>query len=223
MNEQDPTGLRIVEDATCLGCACLCDDIGLVVEGGRIVEARNACELGRRWYAAVPVDEPIGPMIGGGTTPLDAALDRAAEVLASAKAPLIFGLGTTVEAQRVAIAIADRIGAAVNPYLHGLTGHAGLQRLGSVGATLGEIRDRADVIVFDSPHWPQSLPRLLERFVDPPGRFVPQGRAGRTVIVMFPGWPEVEILPDRGWTSPPDILLDIQDPGESAYAVLRAW
>jgi formylmethanofuran dehydrogenase subunit B len=214
------SALRIVDDATCLGCACLCDDIGLIVEGDRIVEARNACERGRGWFAWAPGDEPIGPTMRGKAVSLDEVLDRAAAVLATAKSPVVFGLGATVEAQRIAVAIADRIGATVSPSLREPAGYEAFQRLGSVGATLGEIRDRADVIVFDSPHWPQSLPRFLERFVDSPGRFVPEGRSGRTVIV-FPG-DGVNFTADKGWTSPPDVVFDLPGGGGPSYAILRA-
>lgn len=220
MSEAGATDRRIIEDATCLGCACLCDDIGVVVEGDRIVEARNACEIGRGWYERAPVDGLVGPMIGGRPAPLDEALDRASGVLAAAKAPVVFGLGATIEAQRIAVAIADRIGAAVAPDFHGPAGHDAFQRFGAVGATLGEIRDRADLIVFDSAHWPRSLPRFLERFVDPPGRFVPEGRAGRTVIT-FPG-DDVRFTTDEGWTRPPDIIFDFRASQVPTYTVLRA-
>ncbi|HEY2158895.1 MAG TPA: hypothetical protein VGH33_24910 [Isosphaeraceae bacterium] len=220
MSHSSSKALRIIEDATCLGCDCLCDDITLVVERGRIAEARNACERGRGWYAWAQRDEPIWPMIGGKAASLDEALDRAAGVLAAARAPLVLGLGATVEAQRITIGIADRIGATVDPFYPSLTAHTALQRLGSVTATLGEIRDRADVIVFDGPHWPGSLPRFLERFVDPPGRFVTEGRAGRTVI-SFAGL-EVRSVPEEGWTSPPDVVFNSTYANVTIYAILRA-
>ena len=49
VNETDSkTELKIVEDATCTFCGCVCDDIILKVEGDRITEAKNACVLGTR-------------------------------------------------------------------------------------------------------------------------------------------------------------------------------
>ncbi len=38
--------LKIVEDATCTFCGCVCDDINLTVEGDQITKAQNACVLG---------------------------------------------------------------------------------------------------------------------------------------------------------------------------------
>ena len=44
--DETKTDLKIVEDATCTFCGCLCDDITLTVEGDRITEAKAACILG---------------------------------------------------------------------------------------------------------------------------------------------------------------------------------
>ncbi len=220
MNAQRPTGRRIVEDTTCLGCACLCDDIGLVVEGERILEARNACGLGLRWYHRSETELPIFPMVAGVPTAPDAAIDRAAEILLRAKAPAIVGLGTTIEAQRIAVGIADRIGAVITPLYSRTTVCAAFQRLGAVSATLGEVRDRADVLVFDSSAWARRLPRFLERFVEAPGRFIPNGRAGRDVIVFQD--PATPAEANEGWTTRPDLLIHVPDRGMAIYPVLRA-
>ena len=219
MSDVGTTSLRIVEDATCLGCACLCDDIGVVVEGGRIVEARRACGRGLGWFKRAQADLDAGPSIAGNPSTLDRALDRAAEVLSAARAPVVLGLGATIEARRAAVAIADRVGAAIGAFSRRPAPLAAFQRLGTVAATLGEIRDRADLIVFDGPGWPGGLPRFLERFVDAPGLFVPEGRAGRTVIVLRE--PAGGFLFDDEWTSPPDLLLDIPSSRATTYATLR--
>ena len=47
---QPTEGRKIVEDATCTFCGCLCDDIALEVQGNRITHARNACTLGETWF-----------------------------------------------------------------------------------------------------------------------------------------------------------------------------
>jgi formylmethanofuran dehydrogenase subunit B len=186
LSDAGTSALRVIEDATCLGCACLCDDIGVVVAGDRIVEARNACQLGRDWYG---VGEPIPeeePRIEGRPAGLEEALDRAADLLGSARAPLIWGLTrSTVETQRHALAIADRIGGFVRIAGAGSASTMAYQRVGRVSATLGEVRDRADIIVYDFLFPMHRFPRLRERYAeDSAGRFVPEGRAGRTVIKL---------------------------------------
>ena len=93
---------------------------------------------------------------------------------------------TSNETVAAALAIADRLGAAVDvgqaavaiPVLRAV------QRIGRVSATLGEVKNRADVVVFWGVDPLVTHPRHWERYsVEPHGRFVPQGRAGRTVIV----------------------------------------
>jgi formylmethanofuran dehydrogenase subunit B len=57
--------------------------------------------------------------------------------------------------------------------------------VGRVSATLGEVKDRADVVVFWGVDPLVTQPRHWQRYsVEPRGRFVPGGRAGRTVIVV---------------------------------------
>ncbi len=175
-----------IEDATCLACGCLCDDIALRVEGGRIVEARNACPIGHAWFLADRTrgDRPAAT-IDGQPAAVEAALARAAEILAVARSPLVMGLTrTTIEAQAAAVAIADRIGATIDPFGPS-AGLAAFQRVGRVTATLGEVKNRADVIVFWGVDPLTTHPRHGERYsIEPRGRFVPEGRAGRFVVVV---------------------------------------
>jgi formylmethanofuran dehydrogenase subunit B len=101
---------------------------------------------------------------------------------------VIWGLsGSTVEATASALAIADAIGAVVDP-----AGSAdreprlrAFQRVGQVSATLGEVRDRADLVVFWDVDPIATHPRHWERYsVEPPGRFITRGRGGRSVVVI---------------------------------------
>src|SRR5689334_11796427 len=95
MSEPDrtpPAEPMIVNDATCLACGCLCDDIVLTVAGGRIVEARNACEVGRAWFLE-PRDQERNPPATREGRPVEPgeAVARAAEVLAGARCPIVLG------------------------------------------------------------------------------------------------------------------------------------
>ena len=60
--------LKIVEDATCTFCGCVCDDIELHVEDDhRITQAKRACVLGKAWFLNHEVeDRPIYGDIGHG-------------------------------------------------------------------------------------------------------------------------------------------------------------
>ena len=46
-SEPDTPELKVVEDATCTFCGCVCDDMALTVENNRITKAKNACILGK--------------------------------------------------------------------------------------------------------------------------------------------------------------------------------
>ncbi len=183
--------IETVEHATCLGCGCLCDDIAVVVEGGRVVGADRACPIGREWFLAPRPGAGLPAVtVDGRASTFERGVARAAEILGGARAPAVWGLaGTTVEAQRAAVAIADAIGAVVDVAGPGAAGRSArleaYQRVGQVSATLGEVKDRADVVVFWGVDPVLTHPRHFERYsVEPRGRFVPGGRAGRTVVVV---------------------------------------
>jgi formylmethanofuran dehydrogenase subunit B len=210
---------RTVEEATCLGCACLCDDIGVVVEGDRIIEARRACTRGLRWYQATDLNPWVGPMVAGRSASLDEAIDRAADLLLRARSPIVLGLEyASIEAQRTAVAIADRMGAFVSIEGANPASLASRQRVGSVGATLGEVLDRADVIVYDTLFHPRFYPRFHERFLAPPGRFVPEGRAGRTIIRLLD--PALSDAAADDGDAAPDQTLNFA--AMTGYSALRA-
>ena len=179
----------VVADATCLACGCLCDDVVLTARHGQIVEADRACAIGRAWFLADHArgDRPIAT-VEGIASHVDEATGRAASILRESRSPLILGLThTTLESQRLAVAIADRVGATIDPAgeVDSLPRWRAVQRVGIVSATLGEVRNRADVIVFWGVDPVVTHPRHLERYSgDPIGRFLPNGRKGRTIIVV---------------------------------------
>lgn len=180
-----PPPRLLVENATCVACGCLCDDIALGVEQGRIVEARHACAIGRRWFLADhgPGDAPPAAIEGRPVEPAE-AVARAAEILRAARAPVVLGLtATTTEAVGQALALADRIGAVVDPGAAEAANARLLafQRVGRVSATLGEVKNRADVVVFWGVDPVATHPRHLERYsVEPIGRFV----SGRRLVIV---------------------------------------
>jgi formylmethanofuran dehydrogenase subunit B len=174
---------------TCLGCGCACDDIALEVEGGRIVAAGNACDLGRAWFGDGAV--PTKVLDAGKPVTLDQALDRAAAILSAAKNPMVYLAGDlTVEAARHGLAIADRLRARFDSAASD-TVAAGLlaqQTRGRATATLGELFNRADLVVFWAVDPAERYPRFRERYsADRKGLAAPEGRASRTLIAVDVG------------------------------------
>jgi formylmethanofuran dehydrogenase subunit B len=183
---------RTVDHVACLGCGCACDDISVVVKRDRVAEARNACPLGVAWFGDGTT--PSEAQVRGRSVSLEQALGEATKILRAAERPLVY-LGTDVscEAQREAVAIGDCLGAMLDSVsATAAVGILAAQRRGRAGATLGELRQRADVIVFWGVDPGRRYPRFATRYaVEPRGLQTPEGRRSRTVIA-------VDVGPGRG-------------------------
>jgi formylmethanofuran dehydrogenase subunit B len=171
--------------ATCLGCGCACDDIDLNVEDNRIVEARRACALGVAWFGDGSV--PAGARVGGRDAGVDEAIQTAARLLGrSARSLVYLAPDLSCETQRAAIALADALRATLDT-VTSATAMASLlaaQELGRAGATLGELRNRADVVVFWGVDPSVRYPRFGTRYAPEPAGLHVDGRASRTVIAV---------------------------------------
>jgi formylmethanofuran dehydrogenase subunit B len=180
--------LKIVDNATCTFCGCVCDDMVLKVDGHKIVEAKNACVLGKAWFLNHHIEERPVALVDGAPATLEEGVERAAQILARARYPIVYGLSdTTCEAQRVAVAIADRVGACVDTttsVCHGPSGMA-FQGVGEVTCSLGEVKNRADLVIFWGSNPAESHPRHMTKYSTmPKGLFVPNGRKDRTVVLV---------------------------------------
>ena len=180
--------IRVIEDATCTFCGCVCDDMDLTVEGNRITKAKNACGLGKAWFLNHHIEDRPEALIDGEPAGYEQAMDRAAEILLAARFPLTYGLSdTTSEAQRVAVAITDWIGGIVDTttsVCHGPSGIA-FQGVGEVTCSLGEVKNRADYVIFWGGNPAESHPRHFTKYsLMPKGEFVPNGRKDRTAVLI---------------------------------------
>lgn len=160
-----------VLDIPCTVCGCVCDDLRVTVEENRLVDVANACPLAMPWFQSfngggqssssvatvdgVPVDRSI-------------AVDRAAAILGESRNPLVWGLSCgSTEGQRAAVALADLLGANVDTtasVCHGPSITA-IQSAGESTCTLGEVRNRADLVVYWGSNPVVSHPRHIERYV----------------------------------------------------------
>lgn len=179
----------VYENAICGFCGCLCDDIVVEVdtEHGRIERVRKVCANGRGWFTHYdPTPRP--PTVGGHPVPWEEAVAEAARILNGADSPLFYGLSSTAtEAQRKVIELADKVGAIVDTtssVCHGPTGLA-MQAVGEPTCTLGEVRNRADLLIFWGCNPAVSHVRHFARYsAMPKGLYTPKGRKGRTVFVV---------------------------------------
>ncbi|MGH8531993.1 MAG: formylmethanofuran dehydrogenase subunit B [Gammaproteobacteria bacterium] len=182
--------IRTVEHATCTFCGCVCDDMDLTVDmdAKRITKAKNACTLGRAWFAEHTIEDRPFALIDGKAATTEEAVEAAARILVAARLPIIYGLSdTTCEAQRQAVAICDLMHGNIDTttsVCHGPSGIA-FQGVGESTATLGEIKNRADLVVYWGGNPAESHPRHFTRYaVTPKGRYIPNGRKDRYVVLV---------------------------------------
>ncbi|MCH2114200.1 MAG: formylmethanofuran dehydrogenase subunit B [Pirellulales bacterium] len=180
--------LKIVKDATCTFCGCVCDDIDLTVENNHITKAQRACVLGKAWFLNHEIEDKPSCLVDGQPATLEEGYDRAAKILVAGKYPIIYGLSDSPsEAQRVAVSIADWLDGTIDTttsVCHGPSGMA-FQGVGEVTCTLGEVANRGDFIMFWGSNPAESHPRHFTKYsLMPKGMFLPNGRKDRTCVIV---------------------------------------
>jgi formylmethanofuran dehydrogenase subunit B len=172
---------EIIKSVVCPICGCLCDDLEVTVENNEIVKMKNGCaQCEAKMVHGYKSDERIlKPLIrkDGKLVPvsMDEAVHKAAQILTDAKYPLLFGWSSsTCEAQRIGVQLAEELGSALDnccSVCHGPSVMA-TQEIGIPSCTLGQIRHRADLIVYWACDPWSSHPRHLERYTSfTDGRF----------------------------------------------------
>ncbi len=141
----------------CTGCSCLCEDVEL--RDGKVM---HACRIG----ASMILNRNVArarATVEGKETDIDTAIDRATEILKDSEGVLIYGLNyTTVEAQRIALKLAEKLSAGVDNGLRYDLPKKVVE--GSVRTTtLEDVRDYAYVIMFWRFDAHNEMPRLMSR------------------------------------------------------------
>jgi formylmethanofuran dehydrogenase subunit B len=172
--------VTIIKSVTCPICGCLCDDIEVTVENNEVVKMKNGCAVCEAKFLGYKGEHRIKtPLIrkDGKLVPvsMDEAVHAAAEVLANANYPILYGWSSTSsEAQRVGVELAEEIGGVLDNtavVCHGPS-ILGVQEVGIPTCTLGQIRHRADLIIYWGCDPWSAHPRHLERYTSfTEGRF----------------------------------------------------
>ena len=182
------------KNVVCPGCACVCDDVQLTIQSGtnstgaKLIDFQPSCDRGADWFRMNLESEDALCRHQGATSSYDDAITAAVEILDRSDAPLIYGLSrSATAAQRVAVELAERLGGVIDStasLCHGPSIMA-IQEVGEVTSSLGEIRHRADLVIFWGCNPADSHPRHSERYsVQPKGQFVPERRAGRKIVMV---------------------------------------
>ncbi|MCS7112172.1 MAG: formylmethanofuran dehydrogenase subunit B [Ignisphaera sp.] len=183
---------RVVNDVPCPFCGEVCDFLTVELEGEKITRILNACPIGHAKIMNYHKHRVLTPMIKHEVNgdfievDLEQALNRAAEILATAKYPLIYGLSNTcVEAIELAVELAEITRGVIDnttTLCHGPTVMA-VQEVGAVKITLGMAMNLADTMVFWGCNPMSAHINHIRRVVIPEGKFV-KGRKERKIIVV---------------------------------------
>jgi formylmethanofuran dehydrogenase subunit B len=180
----------IQEDVICSFCGCLCDDLTVEVEDNRVMRVRHACRLGAS--KLMGHDRTKTPLIRQNdilkVVSYQEAYDKAAEILLNAMHPLLYGWASTVcEAQKKGILLAEEVGGVLDSTATVCHGPSiiGIEEKGLAGATLGQVKNRADLIVFWGCNPAEAHPRHTLRYSSNVcGKFTPDGRSCKKVVVV---------------------------------------
>jgi formylmethanofuran dehydrogenase subunit B len=189
---------KTVTDVVCPFCGTLCDDleVALTDDGKQIQDVYNACAIGAEKFlhsqAKDRITRPRLQQSDGSWKEItyDEAAEYTAQMLAKAKKPLMYGWSSTnCEAQSVGHEIAEDVGACVDntaAVCHG-TSVIAIQDIGLPTCTLGEIKNRADRIIFWGCNPAHAHPRHMSRYsMFPRGFFTGKGQHSRKIIVVDP-------------------------------------
>ncbi len=182
---------RLFEDVVCPFCGCLCDDVEILVRDGAIVEVKKACAIGSAKFLGHRKERALHPMVRKNASfvkvGLDEAIEEASKILANSKYPLLYGWSSTsIQANALGIELAELLGGVIDnttSVCHGPT-VLGVQGVGTVRATLGQIRNRADLIVYwGSNPLNAHLRHLMRYSALSKGVYIP-GRKQRKVVIV---------------------------------------
>jgi len=163
--------MTVVNAVVCPVCGALCDDIELTIKHGKIVKVKNGCSMSAAKFLNYNTDRPLKPLMrkNGKLVPvsLKEAVSRVAEILAGATYPVLYGWSSTsCEAIRVGLELAEEVGGVIDntsTVCHGPS-VLSIQDVGMSSCTLGQIRHRADLVIYWGSNPWSAHPRHIERY-----------------------------------------------------------
>jgi formylmethanofuran dehydrogenase subunit B len=171
--------MPVVKAVTCPVCGCLCDDIELTLQEGKIVKVKNGCAMSESKFLGYSGHRILKPLVRKNgelvETSFREAIRKAAKILAEANYPLLYGWSSTsCEATRVGLELAEEVGGVIDntsTICHGPSALS-VQEVGIATCTLGQVRHRADLVIYWGSNPWAAHPRHIERYTNfSDGRF----------------------------------------------------
>ncbi|MFW9894358.1 MAG: formylmethanofuran dehydrogenase subunit B [Candidatus Thorarchaeota archaeon] len=190
--------IETITDVVCPFCGTLCDDLEVDVNitEQKVVEVRNGCQIGvKKYFSSNPsehrYDKPLIKENGSyKEVSWEEALNKAADILVKAKRPLLYGFSSTeCDAQGKGVELAEILGSILDntaSVCHGPSLLA-IQDVGAPTSTLGEYKNRADLVIFWGSNPVHAHPRHMGRYSEfVRGYFRKDGRHDRKIVVVDP-------------------------------------
>jgi len=165
-------------------CGIASDDLKIQVTGQQLTVLENGDAV-----TVAGFEQSLGdsrPRLHGAPTDLATAVGAAAGFLKGARLPVFSGFGTDVSDSRAALSLADRCGAVLDQ----ARAEGGLRNLlvladsGWMACTLGELKNRVEVLVVFGSDVEADFPRFYERFVWNPETLFGQDTTKREIIYI---------------------------------------
>ena len=146
-------------------CGIGTDDLVINVDGLSINVLANGCAINTPAFEQAIGD--IAPRVKGKEVTLEAAVKKAAELLASSNQTLIGGCATDVNGMRALVSLADHNGAVVDNIAFNASRRniLALQDSGWMNTTLAEVKNRCDLLVVIGTDLEKVSPRFFEQFI----------------------------------------------------------
>jgi len=165
-------------------CGIASDDLKIQVQGTQVKVLENGDAVTIAGFEQPLTD--IQPRVGGKAVALKEAVAAAAAYLRDAHLPLFGGFGTDVGDTRAALSLIDRCRGVFDQ----MRAESGLRNLlvladsGWIATTLGELKNRVDVLLVFGSDIEASFPRFFERFVWTQETLFGQDASRREVIFL---------------------------------------
>lgn len=182
---------EVVKGVVCTYCGCTCDDIEVTKEGNNITKIKHGCAISMEKFLRSREERNLYPMLRDNgelrRVELDDAIEKAARILAGAKYPLLFGWSnTSCEAIKVGVELAEELGGALDnttTVCHG-PGLEAIQDIGEITCSLGEVKHRADLILYWGGNPMMAHVRHVNRYsMHSHGKFR-KGRGDRKIVAV---------------------------------------
>lgn len=182
--------MKVVKSVICPFCGCLCDDLSVTVEDNRIIAIDNGCTLANsKFLNTSRLETPIiRDKDSFRKSSYEETADVSAAILKDAERPLLFGWsGTHGEAQCAGVHLCELIGGVfdnTSSICHGPSILA-IQEVGHPGCTLGQVKNRADLVIYWGCNPSEAHPRHMSRYTTyATGFFLKNAQRDRKLIVV---------------------------------------